>query len=170
MNTPRALLIPAFLALLTACGGGGDDAPPEPPPVLLYEGTGAWADTAPDERAARSITFRPTPAVTLSTGYRGRECVTGTWTQQATRAGQFRLQMQAESFAVRLVSGSYTVFATATQPGPVVVPFAFCGDGESTFPNNSRSAALTITASSLGGNMIGAYSVTARWSIEGRRL
>ena len=169
MNTLRALLTPLTLALLTACGGGGDDAQPETPQALLWQGFASHVDPVPGDRIVRSVTMRPAPALSLATGVRGRECVEGVWTQQATMAGTFRLEMRAESFAIQPGGAVFTVAAGAAGPGTVEVPFRMCGGVDIPFAG-ARSAALSITARATNGSLLGPYSVTARWFVEGVAL
>lgn len=162
MNTPRALLIPAVLALLTACGGGGGEEAPAP--AVLWEATAQSSAVGPPPTPERwLISLAPAAPMTLSRPAFGEECVTGVWRQTVTRAGPLRLRIETFNFAV---SSPLNIDQTADGPGVVEFPFRLCRPSDLPFAS-TRDLSLRLSLNQLASANLDGYAVEVRWQFVG---
>jgi hypothetical protein len=160
---PARVLPVAFSTLLAACGGGGSDAPA---PELLWQ---AQASASGIEAGVGRIALRLSAPYDLTGRVTGEACVEGTWSQTLTAAATVRLDVSPSGL---LVLGAPVQVGRSGNGGAVVeIPFRICQAAGSAPPEDGGTVSLGLVIRSVGGagSPLGAYSVTARWSVIGTR-
>ena len=163
----RWFYLVAACAMSIGCGGGSDD----PAPVLLWQAT-ASASGAPDAtetqgRSQWSTRLIAAPVLHLGRPYSGEACIEGSWTQTMTATATVRFDLSTAGPPVQPGGVPLQITRTAAAGETLTIPFRVCG------PVNSTGGLFAVEAlpsiRSVGGSTfaLGAYSVTARWSVVG---
>jgi hypothetical protein len=166
MNTPRALLIPAALALLSACGGGGN----EPPPELIWQAT-ASSSGIPEEPTGRtqwSPQLIAAGGFTPARPFSGEACIEGTWSQTLLHDATVEIAISTAGLPLQQ-SGSRARFVASGLAGATLsIPFRICRPAEGPGLGTLAVEAFPRAICTIGNfRCLGAYSVNVRWSVVG---